>query len=176
MLDTAIDLLVSDGAQEVTAARVAEQAEVARTTVYRQWPDQRSLLLATVHELTAPHHPTEVAGPIDDDVRATLETLRARMIHRNVRSIFGTLAGYAPHDAAFRDAQVHFVNQLTQPLVDALEAAVERGELHASADCTFEAKLLAGPLLHCHLALYDTIADSLIDEVIERWQTSRADN
>jgi AcrR family transcriptional regulator len=173
MLETAVGLLVNEGAGEVTAARVAEEADVARTTVYRQWPDQPSLLLATVQELTTPPHPMDFSGPVEDDVRRTLEGLRERCRRRKVRTVFGTLAGHSPHDAAFREAQLLFVQQLAQPVVDALEAGMQRGELARSTDCVAEANLLAGPLLYCHLALHETISDDLISEVVARWQGSR---
>ena len=64
MLSTAVALLLEGGANEVTAARVAERADVARTTVYRQWPDQLSLLLATIKSLTTSHRPISNPGPL----------------------------------------------------------------------------------------------------------------
>ena len=170
MLSTAIELLLEGGAQEVTAARIADRADVARTTVYRQWPDQRSLLLATVQELTSAHLHNPPDGHIDDDVRKTLERIRTRLVKRDVRSVYSALAGQASLDETFRDAKRLFIHQLTQPVVLALESNVARGALPASIDCTFEANLLAGPILHCHLALHEDITDELIDAIMERWE------
>ncbi len=169
MLTTAVEILLESGAHQVTAARIAEQADVARTTVYRQWPDQRSLLLATIESLTASHQFDPPRGPIDDDIRTALEQLRTRLVIRQVREVFGALAGQAAHDEAFRDAQRLFVTQLTQPLVAVFDAAVERGDIDASTDWEFEATLLASPLLHHYLALHEEISDRLIDAVTERW-------
>lgn len=169
IMSTAIDVLLECGAQEVTAACIAERAEVARTTVYRHWPDQRSLLLGAIEALTTPHEVSEPSGPLADDVRNELERLRQRMIHRDVRKVFGALAAHAAQDEAFSDAQRLFVKQLTQPMVVAIEAAKRRGELDAGVDAEFEATLLAGPLLHQYLALHDELSDELLHEVAERW-------
>lgn len=169
VLETAVEVLLERGADEVTAVNVAEEADVARTTIYRHWPDQRSLLLATIEQLTTAHHTHATDGPLADDVRSALEALRLRLVTREVRSVFGALAGRAPQDDTFGDAQRLFISQLTQPMVDVLEAAAGRGELEADVDGGSEAALLVGPLLHRYLVLVDEIPDELIDEVVRRW-------
>ena len=169
ILDAAIEVLLGQGPQEVTASRVAERADVARTTVYRHWPDQSSLLLATIDALTAPHSPTSGFGCLADDLARTLENLRTRLVKREVRSVFGALAAHAARDEAFANAQRLFVEQITQPIVSALEAAQERGELAPGLDCQFEATLLAGPVLHQHLVRHDQVTDRFIDEITVRW-------
>jgi len=169
VLSAAVEVLLENGAHEVTASRVAERADVARTTIYRHWPDQRSLLLATIDTLTAPHRRLESVGSLEEDVRAVLAQLRTRITTHDVRSVFGALATHASHDDAFSDAQRRFVEQLIQPTHDALTAAQQRGALHEDVDCELEARLLAGPVLHQYLALHDTVTDALLDVVIRRW-------
>lgn len=172
ILDAAVELLVQHGAQDVTALRVAERAQVARTTVYRHWPDQPSLLLATVDALTAPHHHPPTAGPVVESVPAALGSLRDRLVARDVRSVFGALAAQAAGDAAFAEAQRRFIEQLTQPIEAVLEAAQQRGELEDALDRTLEATFLAGPILHRYLALHAEVDDDLIDETVRRWLAS----
>lgn len=169
ILETAVEILLESGAQEVTASTVAERADVARTTIYRHWPDQQSLLLATIAALTTPSATSTPTGSLADDLPRELERLRTRLVKRNVRSVFGALAGYASQHNEFQDAQRLFVEQLTQPIVVVLEAAQQRGKLPADLDCAFEATLLVSPILHQHLALCSKITDTLIDEVSQRW-------
>ncbi len=169
ILDTAVEVLLECGAHDVTASVVAERADVARTTIYRHWPDQLSLLLATVMTLTDSEHISALEGPLAESVPLELERLRMRLVTRDVRSVFGALASYAVQHEAFEDAQRLFVRQLAQPLVLTLEAARARGELSSEVDCEFEATQLAAPILHQHLVLHEEIADSLIAEVSRRW-------
>ncbi|MFW2334204.1 TetR/AcrR family transcriptional regulator [Ilumatobacter sp.] len=175
VLSVAVEVLVEHGAHEVTAARIAEQADVARTTVYRHWPDQRSLLLATIDALTTPHRRTESVGSLAEDVRVALVQLRSRITTHDVRSVFGALATHAAHDEAFSDAQRRFIEQLTQPTRDVLNASQQRGALQADVDCDLEARLLTGPILHQHLAWHDTVTDSVLDLVVRRWLTTHDD-
>ena len=169
ILDTAIEVLLTRGAHHVTAAIVAEQADVARTTIYRHWPDQGSLLLATIDALTTPHALEQLPGPLEHDVRLTLERLRERLVARQVRKVFGALAGYASQDEAFGEGQRRFVEQLTMPTMAALQDAQKRGELDKRVDCSLEATLLTGPMLHQYLALRSEITDALIDDIVQRW-------
>ena len=169
ILEAAIEVLVDRGAHEVTASRVAEQADVARTTIYRHWPDQRTLLLATIDALTAPDHRTPVVGRLDVDVRTVLGQLRTRLTTHDVVSIAGALAAYAAQDRAFSDAQRRLMQQLARPTTDVLVAAQEQGLLEGDVDPEFEAMQLAGPLLHQHLALHSEITDDFINEIARRW-------
>lgn len=168
ILDAAIEVLLTDGAHEVTARRVADHADVARTTIYRHWPDQASLLLATIDALTEPHQPAASVGDLAHDLSSALQSLRSRLLMRDVRSVFGAIAAYAGRDGAFADAQQRFVQQLTRPTVSALEAAQERGQLAAGIDAQFEATVLAGPILYQHLVRRGDLPDGFVDQILTR--------
>lgn len=56
IVDAAVEVMLTDGAEHMTAMLVADRTDVARTTIYRHWPDQASLLLATIDAVTFPHH------------------------------------------------------------------------------------------------------------------------
>ena len=173
ILDSAIQVLLEHGVEEVTATRVAEQADVARTTIYRHWPDQPSLLLATIDALTAPHdQPGARARAPETDVTTHLRNLRTRLVAREVRLVFGALAARSASDGGFATAQHRFIEQLIKPLPLGLLAAQEIGTLPAEVDCQFEANLLAGSVLHQHLVLYTDVSDDLIDEVVTRWRAT----
>ena len=169
ILDAAVEVLLTDGAEQVTATRVATRADVARTTIYRQWPDQASLLLATIDALASPHHPPADVGELDLDLRSSLEGLRTRLVVRETRLVFGALASHSHHDEGFAAAQRRFVEQLVWPVTAVLEAARERGEVGRDMDCQLEAMLFAGPVLHHHLMLHADVTDELIEAVVARW-------
>lgn len=170
ILDAAVEVLLTDGAEHVTASRVSGRAEVARTTIYRHWPDQASLLLATIDAVTRAHHPPPDVGVLDRDLRSALENLRTRLTTHETRPIFGALASHAHDNLGFAEGQRRFVEQLVRPVAVVLEAARDRGEVGPGLDCQLEATLLAGPVLHQHLMLCADIPDALIDTVVARWQ------
>ncbi len=169
ILDAAVEVLLTDGAEHVTATHVAGRADVARTTIYRHWPDQAALLLATIDAVASPHHPPPGVGVLDRDLRSALENLRTRLMVHQSRPVFGALASHAHHDEGFAVAQRRFVEQLVRPVAAVLEAAGERGEVGGELDSQLEATLLAGPVLHHHLMLHADVTDGLIEAVVARW-------
>ncbi len=173
ILDAAADLLVEYGAGQVTATRIAQETGVARTTIYRHWPDQANLLLDTIDSLVAPHSPTTLTNDLATDLTIALSNLRARMTRRPFRQVFSALLAHANQDQSFVAAQQRFVNGVLQPVSDALIAAVDREDLPSSVDITEACAVLAGPLFQQHVMLRASIDDQLITNTVQRFLAPR---
>ena len=169
ILDAAVNLLVEHGAGEVTASRVAKETGVARTTIYRHWPDQSDLLLDTIDSVVAPHRPTTITDDLGADLITALSGLRTRMTRHPFRQMFAALLGYANQDRAFVAAQQRFVNGVLQPVSDILTAAVDREDLSPSLDIPNACAVLAGPLFHQHVMLRKRIDDRLITNTVHQF-------
>jgi AcrR family transcriptional regulator len=169
ILDAAANLLVEHGAGEVTASRIAQETGVARTTIYRHWPNQSHLLLDTIDSLVAPHSPTTFTDDLEADLVTALSGLRARMTRHPFRQIFAAVLGHANLDRSFVAAQRRFVNGVLQPLNDILTAAVNRGDVSPSVDIAQACAALAGPLFHQHVMLRESIDDRLITSTVHRY-------
>jgi AcrR family transcriptional regulator len=169
ILDAAADLLVHHGAAEVTALRIAQETGVARTTIYRHWPDQSRLLLETIDAMVAPHGPTTLTDDIEADLITALSNLRTRMTRRPFRQVFAALLSHANRDRTFVAAQRRFVNGVLQPITDILTSATSRGELASSIDIPQAAAALAGPLFHQNVMLRTSIDDHLITATVNQF-------
>ena len=172
ILDAAADLLVEQGAGEVTAYRIAQETGVARTTIYRHWPDQAHLLRDTIDSLVAPHSPTTFTDDLGADLITALSNLRARMVRHPFRQIFAALLSQANLDRSFVAAQQRFVNGVLQPINDILTAAVNREDLSSSVDIPQACAALAGPLFHQHVMLRESIDDHLITSTVHQFLAS----
>jgi AcrR family transcriptional regulator len=172
ILDAAADLLVHHGAGEVTALRIAQETGVARTTIYRHWPDQSRLLHDTIDTMVAPHGPTALTDDIEADLVTALRNLRTRMTRRPFRQVFAALLGHANHDRTFVAAQQRFVNGVLQPITDVLTSATSRGDLPSAIDIPQAAAALAGPLFHQHVMLRTSIDDRLITATVNQFLTT----
>jgi len=172
ILDAAVNLLIEHGASEVTASRVGQETGVARTTIYRYWPDQSSLLLDAVDTLVMPHAPTTITDSLEADLIRALSNLRARMVKRAFRQVFAALLGYANQDQSFVAAQQAFVKGVLQQVHDILIAAVDQGSLSSSLDIDEACAMLAGPLFHQHVMLRQSISDDVITGTVQRFLAS----
>lgn len=170
ILDAAVELLVERGAHEVTATRIADHTGVARTTIYRQWPDQASLLLATIDRIVAPSFDASTTGDVVTDVRQTLINLQRRLRVRPIRPIFAGLVDLAARDDDFVEAQQRFVTGLVQPTTDVLDAGRERGVLPADLDEAATIASLVGPLLYQSLIMRQGIEGELIDMLVAQFE------
>jgi AcrR family transcriptional regulator len=169
ILDAAADLLVEHGAGEVTASRIAQETGVARTTIYRHWPDQSHLLLDTIDSLVAPHSPTTFTDDLEADLMTALSNLRARMTRQPFRQVFAALLGHANRERRFVAAQQRFVNGVLQPINDILTVAIDRGDVSPTVDIPQACAALAGPLFHQHVMLRESIDDHLITSTVHQF-------
>ena len=173
ILDAALDLLVQNGAGDVTVSRIAQETGVARTTIYRHWPDQSHLVIDTIDSLVAPHTPTTISHDLEADLITALSNLRARMTRRPFREFFAALLDHANQDQTFVAAQRRFVNGVLQPLHDILTAAIGRQELSTDVDISEACAVLAGPLFHKHVMVRSTISDDLIETTVRQFLDSK---
>ncbi|MEM7271453.1 MAG: TetR/AcrR family transcriptional regulator [Actinomycetota bacterium] len=163
-LDAAVGLLLSGGTDEVTAAKIAVEADLARTTIYRHWPDRSSLLLATIDHLIEPHGPAPDSGDFAADFERTLSNLCNRLTMKKVRPIFAALADRASHDETFAAAQRRFVLGLLDQTIAVIDRAKMAGELPSDVDGVELANRLAGPMLYRWLVILEPIGQADVDE------------
>lgn len=169
ILEAAVDLLIHHGAGEVTASAIARETGVARTTIYRHWPEQSRLLLDTIDALVAPHGSTTVSGDLEADLTTALTNLRTRMAQHPFREVFAALLDHANRDRTFVAAQHRFVDGVLQPVIDVLTTAVDRGDLPSSVDTDQACAVLAGPLFHQHVMVRAGIDDRLISDTVRQF-------
>lgn len=173
IVDAAIDLLVHHGASAVTATRIAQETGVARTTIYRQWPDPALLLLDTIDTLVAPHRSTTVTESLEADLTTAISNLRTRLNRQPFRQVFAALLDHANRDRAFIAAQRRFTKGVTQPIQDILVAGQQRGDLRANTDIADAVALLCGPIFHQHVMLRTTVDDDLIRATIAQFLNTK---
>ena len=169
IVDTAAGLLVREGAGAVTAVRIAEETGVARTTIYRHWPDATALLLDAIDRVVRPHVPTEITDNLEADLVKALTILQMRMSKRPFRFVFAALLDRANCDRNLVAAQRRFVSGVLQPIQDVITAAQQRGDLQSTVQVETASAQLAGPLFLQHVMLRSTISEELISETIAQF-------
>ena len=176
ILDAAAQLLVREGASAVTAVRVAEKTGVARTTIYRHFPNPSGLLLDAIDRVVTPHAPTKITDNLEEDLITALSNLRMRMTKNPFRLVFTALLDHANRDEGFVAAQRRFVSGVLQPIHDILAAAMQRGDLPSAIHVETASAQLAGPLFLQHVMLRNTVSEPLISETIAQFLCRMGDN
>lgn len=146
MRDAAVRELGERGWGGFTVDGVAARAGVARSTVYRHWPDRQALLVDALE-----HHSTQPPPPPSGTARQRIEQLVTHLAERFADPQASSMA-LALIDAAERHGDVRAVHrrfgrQRRAALVAALDAAVRAGEVRP-LDPELVAAALAGAVVY----------------------------
>ena len=171
VLDAATELLMEEGHRAVTPHQVSKATGVARSTIYRHWPDPVSLLLDAIDSLLAPDHPLSTIGDLRIDLTTALEGLRLRLNKRPFRTMFAALLDQATRSPKLVPAQRRFVSDVTAPLRSIIAEAVDDGRLAQSLVPDEAVAHLVGPIFHQHVMLRNRISDEIIDTTVDMFAT-----
>ncbi len=147
----AVEELAGVGYGAFTIESVAARAGVAKSTIYRHWPDKLALIadaLETFHEHAVP------------DIRGASPRERVRLLVRHVAEILvdSTFSACIPAlvEGAERDPRVREFHhrhsaRRRQGLVDVIAEGVAAGDFPARLDPELAAQALLGPIFYSRL-------------------------
>jgi AcrR family transcriptional regulator len=169
VLAAAGHLLADEGRQGFTVDAVAKRSGVARTTIYRHWPDAADLLFDTLRDM-AHTSPDVDTGAVRSDLLAIYRALAAGLTTSLIGRCTTTLLDMTRRDPALRPLHRAFIAERRQPALDAIARGIERGELPPDVDAEAVVDRLAGPVFYRHLVVQDPYAaadvERLVDDVL----------
>jgi len=168
-------LLLDEGPDAITHARVAEAAAVSRTTVYKHYPERSDLLRATVHSIR--EHLPDAAG-MTGDLRADIRSLVGQLatdLQDPVRTrVIAMMMERALHDDAVALVRDTFMNELRLAFQTIVLRGVDEGELDPSTDADLGLASLAGSLIFTRLLAGNQIDDDMTDAVVDNFIRTNA--
>jgi TetR/AcrR family transcriptional regulator, regulator of autoinduction and epiphytic fitness len=170
ILRAALDELGETGYGAFTIESVAARAGVAKSTIYRHWPDKVSLIgdaFEAAHEHAVP--------PLDGlTARASLQRLLSHVAEIVMDSVFSScipaLIEGAERDPRLREFRHRYSAQRRQSLAGLIARGVADGEFRAGVDPGLAAQALLGPIFYQRLMTSEPFdphrAGDLIDMVL----------
>ncbi|MGV9319277.1 TetR-like C-terminal domain-containing protein [Streptomyces sp. NPDC003660] len=134
VLRAAADVLLTEGYEQLSFARVAAAAEVAETTVYRRWPSRARLAADALAELAGAENPVPDTGTLESDLRAFLTQIVELVARPEVLRVLRTVVSLAAEDDEVARAKEAFWAGRFAGGAALVERAVARGELPADSD------------------------------------------
>ena len=131
---------------------VATRAGVARSTIYRHWPDRTALIADAIDALNVqpPAQPADAETP-RERISALLHHLSDAMRTSPVSACLPALIDGAERDDALRRLHHRYSDRRRAALVAAIVAAIEAGELRGDIDAELAATALAGAIIYRRL-------------------------
>ncbi|MEN8238056.1 MAG: TetR/AcrR family transcriptional regulator [Actinomycetota bacterium] len=165
MLGAAQELLSEHGAEAVTHLRVAQNAGVARATVYRHWPDRAAILVDLMRaSADVTPVPTDPDLPLVDRVTAMLATFASALNGQGGRTL-AAMIGLAEWDEDVFAALERMTQFGPMVLRSIISDGIADGSLVAGTDPDLVVDMLIGPLYFRRLAYHDHLDDAYLETV-----------
>jgi AcrR family transcriptional regulator len=148
VLTTTLDLLTEAGLSDLTIDEISRTSGVAKTTIYRHWPNRSALVIDACLRMTDGEEAPPDTGSLEGDVRAILTNIAELLATARWSSIVPSIVDVAEHDPEFADIHSRIQRRHAAPLRSALERAAIRGEIPSAADRDAIAATLLGPLFY----------------------------
>ena len=166
VLTATLDLLTETGLGGLAIDDVSRRSGVAKTTIYRHWPNRTALIIDACLRMTDGDEEPPDTGSLEGDVRAILTNLAELLVTARWSSILPSIVDVAERDPEIADVHSRLQRWHAAPLRTALERAALRGEIPLDADLNAIAASLRGPLYFRRWFSREPIEDSFVDLVI----------
>ncbi|MCX7620860.1 MAG: TetR/AcrR family transcriptional regulator [Acidimicrobiales bacterium] len=146
IIDATLDLFAAHGYDGVTIEAVAENAGVARSTIYRRFPTKAELLMAALEATTPAEGLMPDTGSLEDDLFQLAVNLRQLLRSSRLgRVLPAALAARSIHPelAALHE---NFIRRRRKRSIEIVRRAIERAEIRQDTDPEILIDAVVGPL------------------------------
>jgi AcrR family transcriptional regulator len=166
VLTTTLDLLTEAGLDDLTIDDIARHSGVAKTTIYRHWPNRSALVIDACSRMTDSEEAPPDTGSLEGDLRAILTKIAELLGTARWSSIVPSIVDVAEHDPAFADIHSRIQRGHAAPVRAALDRAALRREIPPSADRDAITAALLGPLFYRRWFSREPIDAKFLDTII----------
>ena len=176
ILDATVKLFADRGYDGLTIEAVAEQAGVAKSTIYRRYTDKAELLLAAVECSTDCASAAPDTGSLADDLYLIAQHLRRVLTSTDAgKTLPATIAAMERHPA-LAEAHQAFLSRRRHAALTAVERGIARGEIAKDTDPELFVDMVAGPIFYRTFVRRTSVDDrtlrSLVDAAVA-WHRGR---
>lgn len=158
-------LLCDDGFERITIDSIAERSGVARSTIYRNWPDRHELLLEGFEALCAfPDVPDD--GSLESDLRGLGRHLARGLSQESWGRVLPSLVGAAEHDPELKSALQVFNRGRREAALAIVHRAADRGEVDIDRDIELAVIRFASAFFFTHLFTGTPLDDEFVERVV----------
>ena len=165
VLSAASELLAEQGWGRVTIEAVSARSGVARTTIYRHWPEPQHLLAEALDSVMDSCIDPD-SGTLRGDLTVILTGLARTLTKSASAGVLTSMIDAAERDPEIAELQRDFTHGRRQASKRALERAAERGEIGGDVDFQLESALIAGPLFYRRMISREPLSEAFVHKVV----------
>ncbi len=147
ILDAAVRMLADGGLSGFTTDRLAAEARVSKTSIYRRWPDKMSIFRAVLGHWGRRAEVPDV-GHLGRELEGWYVDRQAIYNAPGWRAVASSVMELAAHDPEIGEAMAHDRRATWDALRQILQRGIDRGDLDPDLDVDLLEQFLIGPLYY----------------------------
>jgi AcrR family transcriptional regulator len=177
VLGATLELMAEHGSSAITVERIAERSGVARSTIYRRWPDLPRLYFEAFRQLRSQqsHEPT---GDLPTDLTNYIHDTAAHLNDPTYFSIVVFLLANAGVSDQYAQLHLELFNLATSRGAGVFQAGIDHGWILPETDVWEAADVVRAPLVYTRLAKHELIdaevAARAVPSLIRAYGTPKA--
>jgi TetR/AcrR family transcriptional regulator, regulator of autoinduction and epiphytic fitness len=165
--EAALAELAERGWGGLTIEAVATRAGVARSTIYRHWPDKLALITDAMETLNRQPVPRPEGETPRMRVESILDHLARAVTASPVAAGLPALIEASEHNPQVRELHHRYNTTRRRALVEAIASGVEAGDFTAAIDPELAAQALAGAIFYRRLMTGEPLEPERVGELID---------
>jgi AcrR family transcriptional regulator len=167
VLGITAELLFEHGFGGVSVDEISRRSGVAKTTIYRHWPNRTDLLRDACSTIST-RQVVPDTGSLEGDVTVLMLHLSKLLRTARWTSVLPSIIDAAERDPAI--ARMHAQLQLghSAPFQAVIERAVQRGDLPKKVDPAGLVGALIGPLFYRRWFSRELLTEAFVREIVRR--------
>jgi AcrR family transcriptional regulator len=165
VLQTVLDLLDEEGFAHLTIQKIVQRSGVAKTTIYRRWPNVASIVMDAFLSDMASVSPISVKETATETVRTSMR-LFARTLKTRRGQLLRALLSRAQYDQDLKEAfWLRWIKPRRDAMTEVLRRGVATGEFRRGLDLDIVIDGFYGPIYYRLLVPYADLSNSYIDSL-----------
>jgi AcrR family transcriptional regulator len=165
VLKTTFDLLDEEGFAHLTIQKIADRSGVAKTTIYRRWPNVASIVMDAFLSDMASVSPISAKETAAETVRTSMR-LFARALKTRRGQLLRALLSRAQYDPDLKEAfWQRWIKPRREAMTEVLRRGVAAGEFRKGLDLDIVIDGFYGPIYYRLLVPYADLSNSYIDSL-----------
>ena len=168
VLESAAELLGECGFGRTSIEAISERSGVARSTIYRHWPDRNELLVQSILKRIETTEATDT-GDLRADLISLYSQLGSMLNEEETRSVVSAFIAESSRDPELAALHSKFTKVRSDACRALISNAVARGDLPGGTDSAQMAHDLAGGIFFRGLVLRESTDGAWIATHVDRW-------
>jgi AcrR family transcriptional regulator len=166
VLEAAADIVAEVGLERTTIEEISARSGVAKTTIYRHWPNKNDLLAAAMERFHSREDAPDT-GDLREDLVGLLTNLARALAEDAWSKSLPSIIVASERDPVVAERHARLVKFKSTALREVLERARDRGELRDDVDIDLTMDALAGTLFFHRLVLHRRTSRAQVRKLVD---------